>query len=158
MQSKKAQTKHKSDCSTVKEREDEWDASSVASSTANACSASQSEETCANSSQNLDVIQKLEMMRIDFAKKTDVLLNAIHDVKKDVRDFSERMEVAEECTSNVEETVNSEKSKMEEVVKRVAFLSHKLDDLENCSWRWNLRLVNLPEKVENPDTVAFLEK
>ncbi|RXN38810.1 restin-like protein [Labeo rohita] len=58
----------------------------------------------------------------------------------------------------MEDVVNMEKSKLEEATKRITFLSRKLDDLENRSRRSNLRVVNLPEKVENPDAVAFLEK
>lgn len=156
MPSKKSKIKHNSDSSPRKDQDDEGDTSSVASSSGNACNASQPEESCTNTGQNLDVIQKLDMMRSDFATK--IVLNAIHEVKKDVRDFSGRMDMAEERISNVEDTVSTEKGKMEEVVKRLASLSHKLDDLENRSRRSNLRLVNLPEKVENPDAVAFLEK
>lgn len=158
MPSKKSKTKHKSDSSPLREHDDEWDASSVASSTGNACSAPLTEEICTNTGQNLDVIQKLDLMRSDFATKIDGVLNAIRDVKKDVKDFAGRMDMAEERISNVEDTVNMERGKMEEVAKRLTFLSQKLDDLENRSRRSNLRLVNLPEKVENPDAVAFLEK
>ncbi|KAI7800009.1 putative LINE-1 type transposase domain-containing protein 1-like [Triplophysa rosa] len=158
MPSKKGKKEHKSDSSPVKEREDDGDASIMASSSDAVSNPPQSDEIGAHSSQNLDVIQKLELMRTDFATKIKCVLNAIHDVKKDVRDFSGCMDLAEERISSVEDTVNSEKSKLAEMDKRVESLSQKLDDLENRSRRSNLRLVNLPEKVENPDAAAFLEK
>ncbi len=68
------------------------------------------------------------------------------------------MDMAKECISNVENSVNLENNKMEEAAKHIAFLTHKLDDLENRLRRSNRRLVNLSEKVENLDAVAFLEK
>ncbi|KAI7806769.1 hypothetical protein IRJ41_011545 [Triplophysa rosa] len=146
MPSKKGKKEHKSDSSPVKEREDDGDASIMASSSDAVSNPPQSDEIGAQSSQNLDVIQKLELMRTDFATKIKGVLNAIHDVKKDVRDFSGRMDLAGERISSVEDTVNSEKSKLAEMDKRVESLSQKLDDLENRLRRSNLRLVNLPEK------------
>lgn len=136
------------------EEDDEVDANSLASSTGDASSTLPVVEMA----QNLDVIQRLDMMRNDFATKIDGVLNAIQDVKRDVRDFSGRMDEAEERISNVEDTVNSEKGKTEALVKQVALLTYKLDELENRSRRSNLRLVNLPEKVEKNKAVAFLEK
>lgn len=40
----------------------------------------------------------------------------------------------------------------------MTLLTDKLDDLENRSRRSNLRLVNVPEKMEGTDAVAFLER
>uniref|UniRef100_A0A8C6LL39 Uncharacterized protein n=1 Tax=Nothobranchius furzeri TaxID=105023 RepID=A0A8C6LL39_NOTFU len=80
------------------------------------------------------------------------------NVKRDVQDFSLRMDGAEKRISNVEDDVNSEKGKTEALVKQVALLTDKLEDLENRSRRSNLRLVNVPEKIEGNDAVAFLEK
>lgn len=156
MPSKKQKDKGKL-ASPVVEHEVEGDASSISSSDT-LCSTPHEEVSCANACQKMDVIQKLELMRSDFATKFDVVLNAIQDVKKDIRDFSGRMDMAEERISNVEDAVNSEKGKLEEASNHIAFLTRKLDDLENRSRRSNLRMVNLPEKVENPDAVAFLEK
>ena len=50
------------------------------------------------------------------------------------------------------------KGKTEELIKQVDLHKHKLDDLENCSRGSNLRVVNLPEKAEKSDAIAFLEK
>lgn len=157
MPSKKRKNKTKLVSSPVGKLDDDGDASSVASSSSSV-STNVSDATCVDTCQNLNVIQKLDLMRNDFATKIDGVLNAIQDVKKDVREFSGRMDLAEERISSMEDVVNTEKSKLEEATKRITFLSRKLDDLENRSRRSNLRVVNLPEKVENPDAVAFLEK
>ncbi len=151
MPSRKRREKPKLESSSVRQHDDEGDASSISSSDT-VCSAPQREASCANACRKLDVIQKLDLMRSDFSTKLDGVLNAIQDVKKDIRDFSGRMDLAEERISNVEDAVNSEKNKLEDATKHIASLTRKLDDLEN------LRLLNLPEKVENPDAVAFLEK
>lgn len=60
-----------------------------------------------------------------------MVLKAIHDVKRDVQDFSVCMDEAEVRISNVEDTVNSEKEKSVALAKQVTLLSNKLDDLEN---------------------------
>jgi len=86
----------------------------------------------------------------------DVVLKVIQDVKRDVQDFSERMDEAEVRISNVEITVNSEKGKTEALDKQVTLLMNKLDKLENHSCQTNL--VNVLEKMEGHDAVAFLEK
>lgn len=98
------------------EHDDKWDASSVASSSDTVCSTSQGEtitvETInANACLNMDVIQKLDLMKSDFATKIDGVLTAIQDFKKDIRYFSGHMDMVEEHISNVEDAVNSEKSK-----------------------------------------------
>ena len=140
------------------------DASSQASSPAGSTGIAtpnatlQSEVAVAETVHNLDVIQKLDLITNDIATKIDGNLKAIQDIQRDVQDFSGRMDEAEKRISEVEDTVNSEKGKTEALVKQVALLTNKLDELENHSRRSNLRLVNLPEKVENNEAVAFLEK
>lgn len=110
------------------------------------------------STKNMNVIQILGGIRNDFSTKIDVVLKAIQDVKKDVREFSARMDEAEGRISTVEDTVNAEKSKADVLAKQVSLLTNKLDDLENRSRRSNLRIVNVPEKTEGNDAIAFLEK
>ncbi|KAF4106206.1 hypothetical protein G5714_013868 [Onychostoma macrolepis] len=102
MPSKKRKDKAKMDSSPAGEHDVEEDASSTSSSDT-ICSVPQGGATNANASQKLDIIQKLDLMRSDFATKLDGVLNAIQEVKKDVRDFSGRMDMAEERISNVED-------------------------------------------------------
>ena len=68
------------------------------------------------------------------------------------------MDEAEERISKVEDAVYTGKGKTEELIKQVDLLKHKLDDLENCLRRSNLRLVNLPDKAEKSSAIASLEK
>lgn len=107
---------------------------------------------------NMDVIQILDRIRNYFSTKIDVVLKAIQDVKRDMQDFSARMDEAEVCISSVEDTVNSEKGKTDMLAKQVTLLTNKLYELENRSRRSNLRLVNMPEKMEGNDVGASLEK
>lgn len=140
------------------EEDDDMDANSLASSTGVASPTPRVKVAEAEGAHNLDVIQKLDMISIDFATKIEGVLNAIQDVKRDVRDFSGRMDEAEARISNVEDTVDAEKGKTAALVKQVTVIENKLDDLENQLRRSNLRLVNMPEKVETNDAVTFLEK
>ncbi|CAK6982250.1 hypothetical protein D5F01_LYC23808 [Scomber scombrus] len=73
------------------------------------------------SAQNMDVIQILDGIRNDFSTKIDVVLKAIQDVKRDVQDFSTRMDEAEVRISTVEDTVNSEKGKADALAKQLFF-------------------------------------
>lgn len=130
-------------------------ASSQANSADDACPEPRVGENT-GTAHNMDVIQILNEIRNDFSTKIDVVLKAIQDVKRDVQDFSACMDEAEVQISNVEDTVNSEKNKSDALVKQVSLLTNKHDELENCSRRSNLRLVNMPEKMEGNDVVAFL--
>uniref|UniRef100_A0A1A7ZGX5 LINE-1 type transposase domain containing 1 n=1 Tax=Nothobranchius furzeri TaxID=105023 RepID=A0A1A7ZGX5_NOTFU len=155
MPAKKAQNKSKVH-SSPSEEEDVSGANNQAVSTGDASPGRLDVST--GMAQNLDVIQILDGIRSDFSTKIGVVLTTIQDVKRDVQDFSLRMDGAEKRISNVEDDVNSEKGKTEALVKQVALLTDKLEDLENRSRRSNLRLVNVPEKIEGNDAVAFLEK
>lgn len=156
MPAKKAQNKPKANFSPSEE-DDVSDANSLANSTGDA-SPVLHVDMATGAVQNMDVIQILDGIRNDFSTKIDVVLKAIQDVKRDVQDFSARMDEAEVRISSVEDTVNSEKGKTDLLAKQVTLLTNKLDELENRSRRSNLRLVNMPEKVEGNDAVAFLEK
>lgn len=137
--------------------DDEWDASSMASIAGDASPSSQPNEAPV-AAPNMEIIQRLDLMNKHFSTKFDGVLDAIKEVNKEVRDFSGRMDEAEGRISKVEDAVNSGKAKTADLVKQVELLTHKVDDLENRSRRSNLRLVNLPEKAEGSDAIAFLEK
>lgn len=156
MPAKKAQNKSKAH-SSLSEEDDVSDASSQANSAGDASPGSLL-DVSTGMAHNMDVIQILDGIRNDFSTKLDVVLSAIQDVKRDVQDFSVRMDGAEMRISSVEDAINSEKGKIDALVKQVALLTNKLEDLENRSRRSKLRLVNVPEKIEGHDAVAFLEK
>ncbi|KAK5868145.1 hypothetical protein PBY51_009185 [Eleginops maclovinus] len=156
MPTKKAQNKSKAHFSPSHE-EEVSDANSLANSTGEASHVCHG-DVDAGGAHNMDIIQILDGIRNDFSTKTDMVLKAIQDVKRDVQDFSARMDEAEVRISSVEDPVNSEKGTTDALVKQVTLLTNKLDELENRSRRSNLRLVNVPEKMEGNDAVAFLEK
>lgn len=154
MPPKKSKNTTKSDWPSA-ERDD--DTSSMAS-VSDASPTHHSDRSEAENSPNIDLMEKLDRMGSDFANRFDGVLEAIRDVKRDVKDFSGRMEEAEKRISEVEDTLASEKAKTETLVQQVALLTNKLDELENRSRRSNLRLINMPEKVEKDNAVTFLEK
>ena len=129
-------------------------ASSVSSAGAAKLAASQTDPTTSSYSQNMDVIlQRLDAMNARF----DGVLQAISEVKADVRGFSSRMDEAERRISDVEDTVTVETSKISKLAQQIDDLTSKLDEMENRSRRCNLRLVNLPP-VEGDDPVGYITK
>ena len=108
--------------------------------------------------QNMDIIQRLDAMNNDFVSKFEGVLQAIQEVKADVRGFTGRLDEAEQRISDLEDTVNREKNKTEELIYRYNLLQDKVDELENRSRRNNLRVINLPEKIEKNDPIGFVTK
>ncbi|KAE8278114.1 hypothetical protein D5F01_LYC23808 [Larimichthys crocea] len=147
MPAKKAQNKSKAHSSPCEEDDDVSEANSLANSTGDATLVPHV-DVDTGLAHNTGVIQILEGIRNDFSTKMDVVLKAIQDVKRDVRDFSVRMDEAGARISSVEDTMNAEKGKTEALVKQVALLTNKLVELENHSRRSNLRLVNVLERWE----------
>jgi len=76
--------KNKTNPSLTEEDYGGSDANSLASSTYDASPVLRAEDVDAGMASNMDVIQKLDGMRNDFASKIDVVLKAVHDVKRDV--------------------------------------------------------------------------
>ncbi len=94
---------------------------------------------------------------ITALKKNDFgrVLTAINGIKSDFKDFSGRLGQAENRISDVEDDIAGEKTKIAALEKRVSELTSKIDDLENRNRRSNLRLVNLPEKVEKGNAAVM---
>lgn len=153
MWAKKAQNKSKSH-SSLCDKDDSSEANRLANSTGDASPVLHVDTGIVL---NMDVIQILDGIRNDFDSKIDMILKAMQDVKREVHNFSARMDEAEGCISSIEDTVNSKKGKTEALVKQLSLLTNKLDELENCSRHSNLRLVDVPEKIKENDAVAFLE-
>lgn len=104
------------------------------------------------------ILEAITALKDDFGSKFDGVLTAINGIKSDFKDFSGRLQQAENRIGDIEDEVASEKIKLAQMEKQVSELISKVDDLENRSRRSNLRLINLPEKVEKGNAAAFLEK
>lgn len=107
--------------------------------------------------QTTEILEAITALKNDFGSKFDGVLTAIHGIKSDFKDFSERLVQAENRIGDVEDDIAGEKTKMAALEKQVSELTSKVDDLENRSRRSNLRLINLPEKIEKGNAAAFLE-
>ncbi len=104
------------------------------------------------------ILEAIAALKNDFGSKFDGVLAAINEIKSDFKDFSARLGQAEDRIGDIEDDISGEKTKVAKLEKQVSKLVTKVDDLENRSRRSNLRLVNLPEKVEKSNAAAFLEK
>lgn len=94
------------------------------------------------------ILEAITALKNDFGSKFDGVLTAINGIKSDFKDFAGRLGQAENRIGDVEDDIAEEKTKIAALEKRVSELTFKVDDLENRSRRSNLRLLNLPEKVE----------
>lgn len=85
-------------------------------------------------------------MKEDFMSRFDGLLNAIQGVKSELKSVIVRVtEVEDRISSNDDDiaSLQTQNSAMKATVEKLVL---KVDDLENRSRRFNLRLVGLPEK------------
>jgi len=114
--------------------------------------------TDAHSPGTAGILEAISALKNDFSSKFDGVLTAINEIKSDFKDFSGRLEQAENRIGDMEDDISNDKTRITILEKQVSELTSKVDDLENRSRRSNLRLVNLPEKVEKGDAAAFLEK
>lgn len=90
-------------------------------------------------------------------------MTAINGFKSDIKDFlgaqfEGRLGQAEDQISDMEDALASEKTKVLALEKQACELTSKINCLENRNHRSNLRLVNLPEKVEKRQCSCFSGK
>lgn len=78
-------------------------------------------------------------------------------VRKDLQAITVRVTATEERISEVEDQISPMTTELKRATQQIAFLLHKVDDLENRSRRSNIRLVGVPEKSEGKDPVSFFE-
>lgn len=105
-----------------------------------------------------EVMKAIADMKTFFSSKFEGVLNAIQEIKNDISEFGGRISEAEHRISETEDNVEKLQKTVNVMEHQIATLTSDLDDLENRNRRCNLRLVNLPEKVEGKDAVNFLEK
>ncbi|CAL9684735.1 unnamed protein product [Knipowitschia caucasica] len=104
-----------------------------------------------------EILGELRSLRSEFSGRFDGVMKAISDTQKQVAECEGRLDEAEVRISHVEDDQNNLKSEVEKLGKRNKHLEEKVIDLETRSRLNNLRLVNLPEGAEGPDTCKFLE-
>lgn len=104
------------------------------------------------------ILEVITALKDDFSSKSDGVLTAINGIKSDFKDFSVRLGQAEDRIGDTEDEIAGHKTQITSLEKQVSELASKIDDLENRNRLSNLRLVNLPEKAEKVNAVAFVEK
>lgn len=113
--------------------------------------------TEAMANEESEVMKAISDLKDVFASKFDGVLSAIQDIKTEIRDFGGRISEAEHRISNTEDNISGMQKTVQTMENQVELLNSRIEDLENRNRRCNLRLVNLPEKVEGSNAVRFLE-
>lgn len=103
------------------------------------------------------ILEAIRDLKTDFSNRFDGIMAAIEGVRNEVGECKERIVNVETRISDTEDTVDSLQRKVQSLEKKTRDMEDKVMDLETRARRANLRLVNLPEKVEGTDACAFLE-
>uniref|UniRef100_A0A667XYD2 L1 transposable element RRM domain-containing protein n=1 Tax=Myripristis murdjan TaxID=586833 RepID=A0A667XYD2_9TELE len=91
-------------------------------------------------------------------KKTADIQTSLSKIETSLSTLSEQVQELETRVGANEDNINEYCSRTEKLEKQVSFLKEKVDDLENRSRRSNVRIINIPEKMEGRDTTGFLEQ
>lgn len=78
----------------------------------------------------------------------DAVQKSFADLQQDIIANAKRLVEAKGRIGDTEDGLQSVKTEMIDAAKRITYLESKLEDLENCARRKNLRLVGLPENAE----------
>lgn len=75
------------------------------------------------------ILEAIVALKNDFGTKFDGVLAAINRIKSDFKDFSGRLEQAEDCIGDIEDGLAGEKTKIATLEKQLSELTSKMDDL-----------------------------
>lgn len=89
----------------------------------------------------------------------------IAPIQASIEKIQGSMSIISDQINTLEQRVSSNEDNVEDLTKRVKllekeniYLRAKVDDAENRSRACNLRFINIPEKSEGRDTIAFMNK
>ncbi len=85
-----------------------------------------------------NILAAIHLLRKDFTQLREVITSN-QEIKDAIAVFSERLYTAETLISKVEDDIPSLVSKERSLQKKALELTLKVDNLENRSWRSNLR-------------------
>ena len=105
-----------------------------------------------------EVLAAIHSLRADVTTRHDEVLSAIQGIKKDLSEYSGRLDVAENRISTAEDAVTEMGVKLDITQKLLDSLTSKCLDLESRSRRSNMVIVGLKESTEGKDVEMFLEK
>ena len=89
--------------------------------------------------------------------KLDQILKSVSSVVEKVKVVEQRVDDTEKRISDMEDVVTALKVQLDETVKRLDDATASLDSHENRSRRNNIKLVNLPERMETDNPREFIE-
>ena len=89
----------------------------------------------------------------------EVLENIMNEVKRDIASNILRLEKAETRIMSTEDKLENTMTGLNKASRRITYFESKVEDLENRSWRKNLRMFGLREGVEgNRQMLDFLQE
>lgn len=106
-----------------------------------------------------DAIQrnKVEMMA-HFDSKIETIQTGLSNIQGSLPSLGEQVTELEHRMSSNEDNIDDLIKRVQTLEKENAYLKDKVDDAENRSRSFNLRFINVPEKSEGRDTIAFFNQ
>lgn len=108
------------------------------------------------------LLQAIQETKTDLTthidRKTADIQTTLTKIETSLSTLSEQVEEIETRVSANEDDIKDARDRVEKMEKLITQLKDKTDDLENRSRRSNIRILNIPERVEGQDTAGFLEK
>ncbi|MEQ2238284.1 hypothetical protein ILYODFUR_031639 [Ilyodon furcidens] len=115
------------------------------------------EEANANAHPSRDsILDAIHGLKIHFALQLQKVITSYQALKDTIGVFLERLTSPESRVGKMEDDISTLTSKEPCRCQKVQELTLNVADLENRSWRSNLRLIGLPERAEEEDITAFL--
>lgn len=84
--------------------------------------------------------------------------SAIQNLSREFKAVKHRVANAEKRISDLEDDLVKENVLVKELSKQVSMLCHRVDDLESCSRRNNIRIIGLKRDLEVDDLTGLLNR
>uniref|UniRef100_A0A8C6TRP0 L1 transposable element RRM domain-containing protein n=1 Tax=Neogobius melanostomus TaxID=47308 RepID=A0A8C6TRP0_9GOBI len=113
-------------------------------------------ETSSDASGMAEILKELRAFRTETSGNFEILRKEISDLKTEIADVKERMDIAEQRLSENEDNERNTTKVMIHMLQVQNQLKEKCEDLESRSRRNNLRIYSVPEKIEGNNMIKFV--
>uniref|UniRef100_A0A8C6SYG1 L1 transposable element RRM domain-containing protein n=1 Tax=Neogobius melanostomus TaxID=47308 RepID=A0A8C6SYG1_9GOBI len=114
-------------------------------------------ETSSDASPGMaEILKELWAFRTETSGNFEILRKEISDLKTEIADVKERMDIAEQRLSENEDNERNTTRVMIHMLQVQNQLKEKCEDLESRSRRNNLRIYSVPEKIEGNNMIKFV--
>lgn len=109
-------------------------------------------------SEKLDrVLVAIELSRASMEELLGTLTTDISFIKNDHRKLADRVNEGGKIMADLQPKVKEQQTTMRDVLTRLLTMEERINDLEGRSRRCNIRVLGLPEGIEGPDPVGYME-